>query len=416
MKRFLPIILSLTMIFSMNSMAFAAPNTDLDSATYSVATVENSVLTSNNQNNTNAVSALSQIALQDIQNYDLIVLDESSISEFKKDATIAFLQAGGILCVDTSNVNQALSNIYELIGEEDPIDIDVAGAERIGAYVSLQNGRYVPGIISLGTLSSENDSDISLDSATQLDETPRGLIERIDTDNFLKQINALRHTEQSELSLNNSGVVTMAAPSNFDHVFNNYTSFKSSRIGNQEMGSVLITQYVYKICSYRSGSNIVAISDVVSHISVDAGKLSYVKTYNTRMGVTGSTMSIIDQTYLNSNSSTSVSLSGGFSANSNSIVTGSANASTTYTYSTNNQTITNDFASNKYNNWNSAPTKSWLDASWVLNPGIRMTNTNSSVKSCAYTSVEKITFKWTYMGAQNGTEAYTKPLTVTGRW
>lgn len=416
MKKVLSIVLSLIMVVSMSSMAFAEPYSDLETATYSVATVENSVLTSSGQKNSNKNMKLSQMTLQDIQKYDLIVLDENSLSNLERDAAIAFLQAGGVLSVDTSNANQALSDIYKLLGEEEPIDIDTVGTEQVGAYLSMRNGRYVPGVISLGVLSSENDADISLDSVTHIDETPCSLSEKIDTNNFLKQIDAQRYAVQPQLSLNNSDVAPMSAPSNFNYVFDNYTSFKSDRIGNQVMGSVLITQYVYKICTYRSGSKTTVISDVVSHISVDAGKLSYVKTYNTRMGVSGSTMSIIDQTYLKSDSSSSVSLSGGFSANSSSVVTGSVNASTSYSYSTNNQTITNDFASNKYNNWNSSPTKKWMDSSWVLNPGIRMKNTDSSVKNSAYTTVEKIAFKWHYMGAQGGTEVYTKPLTVTGRW
>lgn len=418
MRKMLSIILSLALLVSVNSVAFAAsPTKDTLLSSYTIATVQDSLPSANTQNEVLSISDLNELSKSDLQHYDFILLDEPLLSELTKEAATTFLQSGGVLGVETSSTDNVLSELYNLLDVEKPVTIQTDGVLPIAAYITMRNGQFVPGIISQGTVSSPDITELTSVLENIINSESLCLYDKIDINNFLDFINTSKTFDCPVKSPSPSDISPMMAPSGFDFEFDNYVSFKSNKIGNNIIGSVAITQYVYEICSYRSGSSTVKISDVVSHIVVDSGDLSYVKTYDSRMGVDGSSMSIIDQTYLNSNSNKSISLSGGFSASSDDIISGNVSASTTYTYDTNDQTITNDFPSNKYSNWESDPTENWPNASWVLDPGIRVKNSNASrYDSSVYTSVEEVAFKWHYMGAQSGTEVHTSPLEVGGEW
>lgn len=418
MKKLLSLLLAISLLLSLSVPVWA---TESDSkgndSPYSIAIVQDTrasypqLLSAKSMSL--SASDLNNLSLSELQNYDLVAVNNAQITSLSKETVVALLQSGGVLCIDTTDTNDALSGVFSLLDEEKPLTIETSGLEHIGAYITMRNGNIVPGIITKGSISIAESTVIPATTEAIIAESAH-LTEKIDVNNFLDHVFAAKNS--TPLTSINSSSVRMA-PSGFIREFDNYTTFNAAVIANNVIGSVYITQYIYDVCSYRSGSKTVEISDVVSHITVDAGELSYIKTYDTKIRSNSTAMSIIDQTYLTSNSNTSVSLSGGFSANAEDILSGEIGASTTYTYDTNNQTITNNFASNTYNCWDVDPTENWRDASWVLEPGVRVKNSNASVySSSAYTSVEEIAFRWYYMGAQNGTEVYTSPLSVGGYW
>lgn len=170
-------------------------------------------------------------------------------------------------------------------------------------------------------------------------------------------------------------------------------STKGSKIPDSsyyQFGSATISQYRYDICSYRQENRKRKITDIVSNFTKSPRlNTMYVNNYKTRMHANVTHMEVIGQSYLNSNSSSSYTLSGGFSGNRATPLTGSFGASTTNTYSTNNQTIQNDFYNQKQKNWNPEPTKKWKGASWELEPSVRILNLNASVYKCqAYSSFQ----------------------------
>lgn len=418
MKKLLSLLLAISLSLSLSISALATEGISEEKNTpYSIAIVQDTrtsypqLLSAESSSLTTA--ELNSLSLSELQNYDLVTVDNAQITALSKDTVVSLLQSGGVLCIDTADTNSALSSIFSLIEEEEPLTIETSGLEHIGAYITMRNGYIVPGVITTGTVSFAESTVIPA-TAEEVTSEAVHLTNKIDVDNFLDHVFSTKNVTPPT-SINTT--TTRMAPSGFTKEFDNYTTFNAAVIADNVIGSVYITQYIYDICSFRSGSKTVEISDVVSHITVDAGELSYVKTYDTKIRSISSAMSIIDQTYLTSDSNTSVSLSGGFSADTGDVLSGELGASTTYTYDTNNQTITNNFASNTYNCWDADPTENWINASWVLEPGIRVKNSNASVySSSAYTSVEEIAFRWYFMGAQNGTEVYTSPLSVGGYW
>ncbi len=428
MKKNLSICLVSLLLLS-NAVAIFASGYDAENATHYkmlVVSADNADIVSDKltENKTSlersiTVAALNEKNTEEIAAYDIILVDTNSIADLDAEVVKDIVYNGAVLCVQTESVNEALSELYELIGIEQKIEIATSGVTEIGAFISERNGQIVPGVITEGTLrladgTKLTDSCIESLAAHDIpkDEEARdALYDKIDINNFLDHVFEAREQTPSSAGSPSS---LRTAPNNFDREYDDYTTFGS--IGNQVVGTMYITQYVYDICTYMSGSTKYAISDVVSRIAVDAGELSYVKTYDTRMHANISNMSIIDETYINRESSNSLSLSGGFSANSSDVITGSVHAGTSYTYSTNNQTITNDFASSKIRNWNSDPAKNWYNASWTLEPGIRVKNSNANTyKSGAFTSVREAAFFWSYMGAQTGT-VFTDPFEVGGYW
>lgn len=166
-----------------------------------------------------------------------------------------------------------------------------------------------------------------------------------------------------------------------------YYNYFALKAESTQFGSATITQYRYDICVYRDGGVNKVITDVVSNFTISSCSTMYVNNYFTRMHANISNMNIIGQSYLNSQSSSSYTLSGGFSANNQNVITGNVGVSTTNTYTTNNQNIQNDFYNQKYKNWNPTPTKKWKGASWEIEPAIRIINNNaSSYKNQAYSS------------------------------
>lgn len=418
MKKLLSLFLSAFLFLSLAVPAFATKsNSEQITSRYSVAIVQDTCSSCPQLLSTDGMSLtaseLNALSKTELQNYDMVTVNSSHIATLSKETVINLLQSGGVFCIETSDTDNALSAIFSLIEEEKTVTIETSGVEHVGVYITMRNGTIIPGIITIGSVSFSDTGSIPATADTSTSETLH-LTEKIDINNFLDHVfSAKNATPPTSVSTTSARM----APSGFVKEFDNYTSFNAAVIAQNVIGSVYITQYIYDICRYTSGGKTIEISDVVSHITVDAGTLSYVKTYDTKIRSNSTSMSIIDQTYLASNSNTSVSLSGGFSANAEDILSGDLSTSTTYTYDTNNQTITNNFASNTYNCWAVNPTENWGDASWVLDPGVRVKNSNASVySSSAYTSVEEIAFKWHYMSAQSGTEVYTSPLSVGGYW
>lgn len=418
MKKLLSLILAISLLLSLSVLVWATENdTKGNDSSYSIAIVQDTCASYpqllSAKSMSLSTSELNNLSSSELQNYDLVAVNNAQIASLSKETVVALLQTGGVLCIDTTDTNDALSTVFSLLDEEKTLTIETSGLEPIGAYITMRNGNIVPGIITKGSISIAESTVIPATAEAIVAESAH-LTEKIDVNNFLDHVFAAQNSA-SPTVINSSSA--RMAPAGFVKEFDNYTTFNAAVIANNVIGSVYITQYIYDVCSYRSGGKTIEIYDVISHITVDAGELSYIKTYNTKIRSNSTAMSIIDQTYLRSDSNTTVSLSGGFSANTEDILSGEVGASTTYTYDTNNQTITNNFASNTYNCWDVAPSKKWLDASWVLEPGVRVKNSNGYIYSnSAYTSVEEIVFKWFYMGAQNGTEVYTSPLSVGGYW
>ncbi len=414
--KFLSLFLAFCMLITLSPTVFAISSDE----TYTTVIVHGNAASSETATVSTTttelpIATLNLYSPNDVENLDLVLLDESALISLDGTVAKSILSAGGILSVETSDTDATLTTLYNLLDEKTDLTIEYSGVTPLGIFVSMRNGNIVPGIITKGTLQLAEETEITTPGAYTTEYQPSNLSDIIDINDFISHVHAARNTTPPTTQpADGSSMGARMAPTNFNHIFDDYTSLSSTAIGSASMGSIFITQYIYDICSYKDGTYTVDISDVVSHVVVDAGELSYVKNYDVKIRTSNS---IIDQTYLNSNSSSSISITGGFSADSDKVISGSADINTTYTYDTNNQTVTNNFVNTKYNIWSSDPTKNWPDSSWVLEPGVRIKNGNAArTMNSAYTSVSEAAFYWHFMGAQTGTQVYSTPIEVGGTW
>lgn len=333
--------------------------------------------------------------------YEVILADNAALEKVDTDSLVELIDNGATLLIEDSSLS--LKEIAKMLNLERPDDRFVNGAQVTGVMVFNQNDNYCFGL--MGTIQctpiGEN-SIIKQEESTIANKEPIPIYQSKDTftisteernhseetlEEFINAIRDFRHEyiEQSCKEIEKDVVYMQLPEKNFDG--SPYYNF--FEIQNGVAGSLSITQYRYNICTYKVGKYKEAVTDVVSTFTVSPGGRMYVNNYKTRMDANVSNMDVIGQSYLNSNSSSSYTLSGGIVGNV-STISGNVSASTTNTYTTNNQTITNSFAKRKYKEWSSTPTKKWGGASWELEPCIRVVNNNANVyKSQAYSSFQK---------------------------
>lgn len=398
MKKTVSVLLALCLLLLLSVPSMGVENAPAN-ASYRMLflTNDDNAVSTYSEAQSSSVEYFNSLSTSALSSLDLVVSSIEDIGALAPASLSTFLSGGGIFCIETSDTNAALDTLYQRMGYETTPTVSVKGATPVAAFVKLDGGSLNPGIISVGKLSftRPNPDDVAVQALG--DYSLRG---NVNLNNFLS------HALDSSSP---RGEVATYAASGSSRQFYDYTSF--DKVSGKDVGSCYITEYVYDICTYTEKASKKIISDVVSRVVVDASPEASVKYYSVRLGTSASSAYIIDQTYLQSDGTYTSSLSGGFSANSNQVISGSISASTSYSYSANGQTILNDFATNTYNNWKATPIKSQRDASWVLEPGIRVMNYNPSYYySSAYTSLQEVAI--TYLG----TNVFSYPLEVHGTW
>lgn len=151
------------------------------------------------------------------------------------------------------------------------------------------------------------------------------------------------------------------------------------------------------MCSYTIKTDILDVSkiressgrkrgmyDCRSVFTVDAEPQCSVENYSVSMESEGT---VVDASYLNSNTSTTVSLGGSFGVE-GSTLTGSVNCGFSYTYNADSQEIVNDLKAGSSKIWYSTVVDPIANASKKLEPAIRFVTDNDSRKSTQSSRVE----------------------------
>ena len=331
--------------------------------------------------------------------FEVILVDKNSLDTADAEKIIELIDNGSTLWIDDNNVS--LKEVSRFLGIEEPDDRFVRGAQVSGAFIFNHNNNYCFGISGVVNADSSNAHDVltKLEDETYYKPIPisqsgdyfesfDATYEHVEVnlEDFVNSISKFRSDFNKQACKQlECDLVYMQLPSkSFDGTpyYNYFTVMET-------MASLTITQYRYDICTYQENGTKKKITDIVTNFTISPNSILYVNNYKTRMHANIANMTIIGQSYLNSNSSSSYTLSGGFSTN-GTVINGSIQASTTNTYSTNNQTIQNDFFNQKYKNWNSEPTQKWTGASWELEPCIRILNTDATTYKCqAYSSFQE---------------------------
>lgn len=142
---------------------------------------------------------------------------------------------------------------------------------------------------------------------------------------------------------------------------------------------------VFDVAKVRDSSNVICgIYDISTEFTVDAEPSFAVSDYSVRMR---STDTILDASYLNSSTSTTVSLTAavGFQGD---VLQGSYSAGYSYTYTPDSQNIVNDLPAGKSKMWSSTVISPIGNASRRLHPAIRIVNSSDSSYSYEMSRVE----------------------------
>lgn len=337
--------------------------------------------------------------------YQVILTDNDSLSKINANKMVELIDNGTTLLVEDDTLS--LKEVAQALNLDEPDNRFVRGAQVTGVAIFNQNDNYCYCILGVAQApTSDQLQNEKNDPCYEYEPIPiyqsgdnfenitikEGNDYNIDINDFIASIEHFRteFNEKNQKTIEKDKVYLQLPEKGFDGA--PYYNYMTIYGGNTVVGSYTITQYRYNVCEYREGKIKKKITDVVTTFTIASTNNCYVSKYKTRMHANISNMDIIGQSYLNSNSTSSYTLSGGFSASSEKVISGSIEVATTNNYTTNNQEIQNDFFNRKYKNWNVDPTKNWANASWQVEPCIRVLNTNaSSYLSQAYSSFREMT-------------------------
>ena len=170
---------------------------------------------------------------------------------------------------------------------------------------------------------------------------------------------------------------------------------------------------VTDVAKVKDGSGtICGIYDVTSTFTLDAESNYAITNYSVRMQ---GQQTILDASYLNSNTSTTVSLGGSLGVQGD-VINGSLQGGVSYTYNADSQEIVNDLpvGNNKY--WKSNIIQETYDASYKIIPSIRIMNSYDGGNTREYSRVESFYVKdngwWVFQKKYYMKDEYRKELGI----
>lgn len=337
---------------------------------------------------------------------DAYVLNEESFQKLNVENAEEYLSEGGIIVVNDNNVTgEDLRNKIET----KTADFDYSGEDNFYGFYVFNNGHENVAVnVALGYLSEMEDDKI--------------VTEKVITNEIEKEVIAN--------TVVNSAVSRQTLESNIS-----FASAGGSVGSTDTSGQIIATAYLenilylesnkQKACSYTIYTNVVYVAkvrnasgtvqgiyDVTSTFTVDAESKFAITDYGVRMQ---NFHTILDASYLNSNTSTTVTLGGslGFQGD---VINGDINAGISYTYTPDSQEITNNFPVGSEKYWNSDVINEVYDASRKLKPSIRILNRNDSNSTNEYSRVESFKIKdngwWIFQKKYYMMDKYRKELGI----
>lgn len=300
------------------------------------------------------------------------VLNKTSFDNLSIEATQTYLEEGGIILVNDNNVTyeDLMSKVVTNVGEFDYQNVD----NQYGFYIFNNTIENIVINVSLGFVSSNID-DLSESEI---------VIDKIDKEEIVNPIVAKALSRQFEIVIDPGGggvggtpVQTGTSGQTIAYGFAENYLYRIST-GALVASYTIYTQVVDVAKVKNNGSSIIrGIYDISSTFTVDAESGWAVDEYSVRMSTTST---ILDASFLNSGTSTTVSLGGslGFQGTE---VAGSINGGISYTYSATSQELSNNLPSGNNKYWNSVIPSPKKNSSFVLKPAIRLVNSNDTLKT-----------------------------------
>lgn len=333
-----------------------------------------------------------------------------SFDSLNKDSAQEYLDNGGIIVV---NDNEVTSDELKKKIETDVIDFDYSEDEnQYGFYVYNDGENNITVNVSLGFLSASRASNASSVKtvASVIDE--KSIVESI-VGNAISKASINHNLQLEEGSSVGGGVSSSGSGKTIAIAYLENILYLES--DNTKACSYTINTNVIDIAKIKDSSGTIhGVYDVRSTFIVDAESNFAITDYSVRMQ---NFNTILDASYLNSNTSTTVSLGGSFGFQGD-VITGSLEGGVSYTYNPDSQEIANDLpaGSNKY--WKADVINETYGTSRKLVPSIRVMNGSDSQSTNEYSRVESFYIKdngwWIFQNKYYMMDKYRKDLGI--RW
>ena len=314
---------------------------------------------------------------------DAYVLNKYALNLLDKDSAYNYLKNGGILIINDKEVtNNDLKQKIDF--DIDKLDYN-KDVNFYGFYVINNGKKNIVVNINLGYLNNVKDFYI--------DE--KSIINEINKETIIEDI--------VSVAWSNSGIspaanVPLPDDGGGGDVINTNTSGQVIAIANTNNLLYLVNTDELA-CSYSIYTQVIdvmkirdslgaihGVYDIVSTFTIDAEPEYQITNYGVRMN---NSTTILDASYLNSTTSTTITLGGsiGFQGT---ILQGSLNNGISYTYNPDSQEILNDFpvGPNKY--WYSDVIVPRLNASRKITTAIRIMNDSDYMNNIEYSRVEEL--------------------------
>jgi len=319
------------------------------------------------------------------------VLNETNFSKLDKTNTNQYLKNGGVIAVTDNSVNSSL--LKEKI-DTNVIDFDYSFDDtQKGFYVYNNGTENVTINVSAGLLETETDKNNDGIYETDDDSTKNDF--KVNKDVLINAM--IESALANKYKFIDSEIIS--------RIVNHGSGEKSEDTSGKTIAFAFMENYLFLepehrdfLCSYTIGTSVVdvmkikdsnsvkhGIYDISSVFTMDAEPDYAITDYSVRMK---STSKIIDASYLNTDTSTSVSLGGsiGFEGKE---LTGSLSGGTSYTYTPDSQVIINNLSAGNLKYWESDVIDEQLNASKKLQPAIRVLNSNDEINTDEFSRVEE---------------------------
>lgn len=341
---------------------------------------------------------------------DAYVLNQYSFGMLEKKNIVQYLEYGGIIVV---NDNEVISKDLKAKVDTNVAEFDYSKEKHhYGFYLYNDGETNVTVNVALGYLRSDAEENTE----------EKIVSEEIEKETIVEDVVSYAVAKSSI-----SPVVSVVGDTGGG---GNGGTVSQSDTSGQVIATAYLQNILYidgddeKACSYTIYTQVIDVAkvqdssgvthgvyDVVSIFTIDAEPDYRITEYGVRMQ---NFATILDASYLNSTTSTSVSLGGslGFQEN---VIQGSITEGVSYTYTPDSQEILNDLpaGSNKY--WYSEVTAPTYNASRKLIPSIRVMN-NDAYNTYEYSRIEELYIEddswWIFKSKYSMADVYRKELGI----
>lgn len=325
-----------------------------------------------------------------------IIYDADAIYHADKDDVTEYLEEGNVIAVVDNNID------YELLTK----GVDLSTPEfafntsnlpnYLGCYIfSYEHTNYCVNVTA-GTLyydaegdGSKMPSKINFDS-TLLDKSIIGK-QRVDYGHKNSQRLITSNTEYNPLKSSDKDV----AIENDKGGQTIGIGFLQNLLYLEPQGKELLCSYTIKseiidLGTAETADGICEIYDCRSKYIIDAEPDYAVEDYSVRMKSSGN---VIDASYLESNTQSTVSFTEGFEIGSDGIAKRNIRGGWSYSYNSNSQEITNNLKAGNEKEWSSKIVVEQYDVSWPLEPSIRALKSQDSTDIQFFSRVNELQIK-----------------------